>query len=76
MGEQHKAGGIPSPASTTRLPLRFHQEQKSLISLSVSKQLSVKMAVRMEVGASDQTAVLVSMDSRVPSAREVRNTFS
>ena len=76
MGEQHEVGDTPSLASTTHLTPWFHKEQKSLISLSISKQLSVKTAVRMEVDALDQTAVLVSMDSPVPSVREVRNAFS
>lgn len=37
----------------------------------VSEQLSVKMAARMEVGALDQTAVLVCMDSLALNVKEV-----
>lgn len=76
MGEQHEVDDIPSPASTTHLTLWFHYEQKSLISLSIPTQRSVRTAVRTEVDALGQTVVLVSMDSPVRSAREVRNTFS
>lgn len=75
-GEHHKVGDIPSPPSTTQFMLWFYWEQKSIISISLSKQLSVKTAVRMEVVALDQIVVHVSMDSLAPSVREVRNMFS